>query len=86
MAYRKVTNTGKGEGKVITKLCNPGEYWSPRMKDDAISDIENKLHTYYVSIGGNRVDVHVVNMNGSKHLRTDPDGNGKNNLEELPDC
>jgi hypothetical protein len=86
MADRRVTKTGKGIGSVITRLCNPGEYWSPRNKDDAIQDIDNGTHTYYVNVGGNRVDVHVVKMNGSKHLRTDPDGKGKNNLEELPDC
>lgn len=86
MADRRVTHTGKGTNGVITRLCNPGETWSPRDKDDVVKDIDNGFHSYYVDVRGNRVEVHVVNMNGSKHLRTDPDGKGKNNLEELPDC
>jgi hypothetical protein len=86
MADRRVTRTGKGEGGVITKLCNPGQYWSPRHKSDAINDIERGWHTYYVNVGSSRVNVHVVSKNGDKYLRTDRDGRGKNNLEELPDC
>lgn len=86
MAKRRVTKTGKGDGGVITKLCNPVERWSPRDKDDAIRDIETHNHTYFVEVRGHRVDVHVVKINGNKHLRTDADGRGKNNLEELPDC
>lgn len=86
MADRRVTHSGKDAGGVITKLCNPGQPWSPRQKDDAVRDIESRLHSYYVDVRGHRVDVHVVTVNGSKHLRTDPDGKGKNNLEELPDC
>ncbi len=86
MAERRVTHSGKGDGNVITKLCNPGEWWSPRLKDDAIEDIELGRHSYYVTVRGARVDVHVVSVGGRKHLRTDRDGKGKNNLEELPDC
>ncbi|MBN7770757.1 DUF3892 domain-containing protein [Marinobacter daepoensis] len=37
-------------------------------------------------VGGSRADIHVVNVGGKKHLRTDRDGKGRNNLEELPDC
>lgn len=86
MAKRKVTHSGKDENNVITKLCNHGEWWSPRSKDDAIDDIELNRHSYYVSMNSETVDIHVVNVNGKKHLRTDRDGKGKNNLEELPDC
>lgn len=86
MADRKVTKTGKVDGNVITKLCNAGELWSPKSKDDAIDDIDSGRHTYYVTLGNSKVNIHVVNVGGKKHLRTDPDGKGKNNLEELPDC
>ncbi len=86
MADRKVTHSGKGDSNIITKLCNPSEFWSRRMKDDAIDDIDQGRHSYYVTVNGARVDIHVVNVNGKKHLRTDQDGKGKNNLEELPDC
>lgn len=86
MADRRVTHTGKGENNIITKLCKPGESWSPRPKDGAIDDIDSGRHSYYVTVRGARVDIHVVNLEGKKHLRTDRDGKGKNNLEELPDC
>lgn len=86
LADRRVTNSGKGFDGSITLLCNPGQPWSPNKKDDAVRDIERGLNSYYVAVRGHRVDVHVVTVNGSKHLRTDPDGRGKNNLDELPDC
>jgi len=86
MAERRVTKSGKGAGNVITKLCSSGETWSPRLKDDAIEDIDKGRHSYYVKVGNSKVDIHVVNVGGKKHLRTDRDGKGKNNLEELPDC
>ncbi|WP_026988886.1 DUF3892 domain-containing protein, partial [Fodinicurvata fenggangensis] len=60
--------------------------WSPRSKADAIRDIENKTHSYYVDRAGDRTDVHVVNVGGKKHLRTTADKNSKNNLDNLPDC
>ncbi|WP_080530229.1 DUF3892 domain-containing protein [Alloalcanivorax xenomutans] len=86
MSERRVRKTGKGDRKVITKLCNEGEWWSPVLKDEAINDIERGRHAYYVMVDGGKVDIHVVNIDGKKHLRTDRDGKGKNNLEELPDC
>jgi hypothetical protein len=86
MADRRVTQTGKDTDGDITKLCNPNQDWSPRSKSSAISDIENKQHTYYVNESGNRTDVHVVNGPNGKYLRTDPDPNSKNNLDNLPDC
>lgn len=87
MAERKVTQSRKDSDGDITALCNPGEYWSPRMKNDAISDIESRLHTYYVrQPGTERADIHVVTVAGRKHLRTDPDAALSNNLDNLPDC
>lgn len=53
---------------------------------DAIEDIENKDYRYFVKIGSKEVDVHVVTVNGEKHLRTDPDETTSNNLDDLPDC
>lgn len=40
MAERRVTHTGKGENNLITKLCNPGEWWSLRLKD---ADMDAKI-------------------------------------------
>ncbi len=88
MARRQVTKTGKDSDGDITALCNPSEYWSPRAKADAISDIESNEHSYYVIASGLReVDVHVVDdPSKGKYLRTDSDGTSRNNLDDLPDC
>ena len=87
MADRRVSHTGKDRDGDITSLCNPGEFWSPRRKADAIQDIENKIHTYYVQWPeGKRTDIHVVNGPTGKYLRTDRDNTSRNNLDDLPDC
>ncbi len=86
MADRRVTHTGKDRDGDITKLCTPGEHWSPRAKRDAISDIESESHSYFVRSSRGRSNIHVVNGPTGKYLRTDPDGDAGNNLDELPDC
>ncbi|MAB00456.1 MAG: hypothetical protein CMN86_19485 [Stappia sp.] len=86
MVDRRVTASGKDDDGDITKLCNSSEYWSPRPKADAIRDIENKTHSYYVDQTGHRTDVHVVNEGGKKYLRTTADKTSKNNLDNLPNC
>ncbi len=88
MARRQVTKTRKDIDGDITALCNPSEYWSPRAKADAISDIESNTHSYYVMVSNSQeVDIHVVNdPNKGKYLRTDPDKTSSNNLDDLPDC
>jgi len=85
MADRQVKATGKNAE--ITSLCNAGEYWSPRSKADAISDIENGFHTYFVLWTGNRrTEIRVVQGATGKYLRTDHDATTRNNLLDLPDC
>lgn len=88
MADRRVFATGKGKNDEITKLCNSGEWWSPRSKADAIDDIEQGRHTYYVvwSPENRRTEVRVVNGANGKYLRTDRDSTTRNNLLDLPDC
>ena len=87
MTDREVKQTKKDKDGDILALCNSGNYWSPRQKKDAIDDIENKAHTYYVSLpGGARANVHVVHGSTGKYLRTDKDTTSKNNLDDLPDC
>jgi len=86
MADRRVTHTGKDDDGDITKVCNPTAGWSPRSKNDAIRDIEDGDHTYYVQDSKGRSDIIVVHGEHGKYLRTDPDGRAENNLDDLPDC
>lgn len=87
MALREVVATRKDYRGDITALCNSKEFWSPRYKTDAINDIENRVHQYYVMVSGIRVDIHVVDDRvKGKYLRTDPDKTITNNLDNLPDC
>lgn len=86
MADRRVTSTGKDRDGDITKLCNTGQHWSPIYKNDAIQHIDNNRHTYHVRDSYGRSDIHVVNGQHGKFLRTDPNGKCRDNLDELPDC
>ena len=60
MADRAVIRTDKDVDGDITTLCYPGEYWSPRLKQDAIYDIESGDHTYYVPWKDGRTEIRVV--------------------------
>jgi hypothetical protein len=87
MAERAVIRTRKDQDGDILALCNPGEYWSPRLKADAIHDIETRVHSYYVPWNdGTRTPIRVVNGPTGKYLRTDKDNTTRNNLDDLPDC
>ena len=87
MADRQVTASGKDKDGDITKLCKSGEAWSSRLKADAIRDIDNGLHTYYVQQAGtSRTNITVVNGTTGKYLRSTADASSKNNLDNLPDC
>lgn len=87
MADRQVTATGKDEDGDIMRLCNSENFWSPRSKAEAIYDIENGIHRYFVRISYlEDVDIKVVTRGGKKYLRTDPDKTTSNNLDNLPDC
>lgn len=88
MTDRRVTQSKKDSDGDITALCHPGMSWSPRTKSNAISDIDNGAHSYYVlQSGGTRATVQVVNdSKKGKYLRTKPDETIDNNLGDLPDC
>jgi len=87
MADRQVRKTRKDKDGDILALCDDGASWSPRMKKDAIADIESKTHTYYVLWNSRRTEIRVVSdpVKG-KYLRTDSDNTPRNNLEDLPNC
>ena len=87
MADRAVYETKKDKDGDILALCNKDAIWSPRSKKDAINDIENKIHTYYVPWKTGRTEIRVVDDRiKGKYLRTDRDTTPNNNLDELPDC
>lgn len=86
MSDRAVRQTSKGKDRDILALCDQGTNWSPRLKKDAIRDIENGLHQYYVPWIEGRTEIHVVNAANGKYLRTDRDDTPRNNLNDLPDC
>ena len=83
-----VRSTGKDGYGDITSLCNRTETWSPRLKANAIRDIESGIHEYWVNWANfPETQVHVVvATNGTKYLRTDRDSTTQNNLDDLPDC
>lgn len=87
MADRAVLKTRKSTDGDILGLCDPGASWSPRSKSDAIRDIEQGLHTYYVPWASGRTEIRVVSdVVRGKYLRTDHDSSTKNNLLDLPNC
>lgn len=86
MADREVSSTGKDQDGDITSLCKSGESWSPRLKQDAIQDINSKRHEYYVQWQEKRTTIRVVAGPTGEYLRTDRDNTSRNNLDDLPDC
>ncbi|MGW9185515.1 DUF3892 domain-containing protein [Agromyces sp. NPDC055661] len=69
----------------IIAIGTPGQYWSPRPKADALSDIELCIHRYYVQWPGKRTVIPVVNGATGKYLRTDRNYTTRDNLDDLPD-
>lgn len=87
MADRPVTQSGKDRDGDITKLCNPGQTWTPVSKANAIREIEGGTHRYYVPWSdGESTWIRVVNGATGKYLRTDKDSTTRNNVDDLPDC
>lgn len=85
MANRQVTRSGKDPDGDITKLCGPD--FGSVAKADAISHIENRVHTYYTRDGASRADVRVVDHpRYGKYLTTKDDQSLRNNLDNLDNC
>ncbi|MGD8374440.1 MAG: M4 family metallopeptidase [Candidatus Woesebacteria bacterium] len=86
---RRVTMVKKDDDGDIIALYNPDEtWWQEVTKAQAISDIESGRRTYWTAVqDGIRKDVIVVNdsrVAGGKYLRSSPDTQTPNNLDELP--
>jgi hypothetical protein len=57
-----------------------------KSEDVVIREIENEGKEYFVDVDGAPVDVVVMERDGRKYLRTDPDQTTRNNLLSLPEC
>lgn len=55
-------------------------------EEQAISNIERREHSYFVSVNGRTVSVIVALHNGRKYLKTQNDGYSPDNLLALPEC
>jgi hypothetical protein len=67
----------------IRNIGGPGFKYS---ESDVIGFIENHVHTFYVHVGNNTVDVIIATHLGRKYLKTVPDGVQPDNLLSLPEC
>ncbi|MBL8635456.1 MAG: DUF3892 domain-containing protein [Myxococcales bacterium] len=67
----------------ITHLGGKDWYYT---KQQVISFIESKTHTFYTLVGGNHATVGVVNGQSGKYLKTHADGKWNDNLLALPSC
>ena len=56
-------------------------------QENAIADIENNKYEFYVTRGGNTVNVIVSTSRfGNKYIKTVSDGEQPDNLLSLPEC
>ena len=85
---RQVTQTIKStvhRWETVDGLC--GSSWGRVTEQQAVDEIDNGVHNYYVQQPGtNRVEVVTYWAHGAKHVRTTPDQSSNNNLVNLPDC
>jgi len=87
MADRAVRQARHDSDGDVTAIGDQGSAWSPRLKDDAINDIESGLHRYYVPWKNDpHTWIRVVDGPTEKYLRTDRDNTARNNLDDLPEC
>lgn len=85
MIQRQITNTKKDSSGNIVLLCNQSEWWSPRLANEILWDIEEAMYLYFVIVDGQKVEIKVITELTRKYLRTDPDKTTKNNLDDLPE-
>src|SRR5215213_3943376 len=76
--YERILSVG---GLLLT-----GERWKSTQQD-VIDYIRDDIHTFYVSVGGNEVEVVVaVSPYNNYYIKTEPDRAEPNNLLSLPEC
>ncbi len=62
-----------------------GAEWKKR-EDEAIQDIEENRHSFFVSRGGRTAEVVIGVYDRRKYLKTTADGYVPDNLLALPEC
>ena len=73
--HERIQNVGGGPGA-----------WK-HTQEQAIQFVESGFYSYYVNQGGRAVDVIISRSRyGFKYLKTAADGEGQNNLLNLPEC
>jgi hypothetical protein len=72
------------------RITHVGGFTTERWKitqQDAIGKIERGKWSFYVTRGGQRVQVILaISRFGNKYLKTEADGDQPNNLLSLPEC
>jgi hypothetical protein len=76
-AHERIRNVGGINGD--------GNRWR-LTEDEAIAGIEAGKWTFYVSVAGRTVDVHIATHQGRKFLKTVADSFRPDNLLSLPEC
>lgn len=81
---REVTHTRKASDGTIIGLGNPHQWWSVRLRQDAIRDINTGVVAYVVPWDDGPTEIEVIDGNTGPYLRTDHDNTTRNNLLDLP--
>lgn len=68
------------------RIRTVGGSWGRESQPQVIRDIENRTHSYFVSVNGYTVNVIVATNNGNKYIKTERDNVQPDNLLSLPEC
>jgi hypothetical protein len=87
MAHLQVTCINKSDRQNpherITHLGGPGFRYT---EQDVIGFIKNHVHSFFVHVGNNQVDVIIATHMGREYLKTKNDGVRPDNLLSLAEC
>ena len=87
MAHLQITCINKSNRQdPHDRITNVGGNWGKHTQQEAINYIKSRVHTYYVSVGANSVNVIVAQNQGRDYLKTENDGLHPNNLLSLREC